>query len=50
MLGSINLIINNGVYVKLYLVEGILDKDDNMIKEFKIDEKRIYSEIIVKLI
>ncbi|AGX42340.1 cell division protein FtsI/penicillin-binding protein 2 [Clostridium saccharobutylicum] len=50
MLGSINSITNNGVYVKPYLVEGILDKDDNMIKEFKTDEKRIYSETTAKLI
>src|SRR5471030_1322687 len=42
--------INNGVYEKPYIVEGILDKDDNMVKEFKTDEKRIYSETTAKLI
>jgi len=50
MLGAINTITNNGVYEKPYIVEGILDKDDNMVKEFKTDEKRIYSETTAKLI
>ncbi|WP_460279783.1 penicillin-binding transpeptidase domain-containing protein [Clostridium sp. CTA-5] len=50
MLGAINTVINNGVYENPYLVEDILDKDDNIIKEFKTEEKKIYSEITSKLI
>ena len=50
MLGAINTITNNGVYTKPYIVEGILDKDDKVIKEFKSDKKRLYSETTAKLI
>ena len=50
MLGAINTITNNGVYEKPYIVEGILDKDDNVVKEFKTDKKRVYSETTAKLI
>lgn len=50
MLGAINTITNNGVYEKPYIIEGILDKNDNAIKEFKTDNKRVYSETTAKLI
>lgn len=50
MLGAINTVVNNGVYEKPYIVEGILDKDDNMIQEFKTDKKRVYSEMTSKLV
>ena len=50
MLGAINTITNNGIYKKPYIVEGILDKDDNVVKEFKTEEKKVYSETTAKLI
>lgn len=50
MLGAINTIVNNGVYEKPYIVESILDKDDNVVKEFKTDKKKVYSETTSKLI
>ncbi|SFC71668.1 penicillin-binding transpeptidase domain-containing protein [Clostridium uliginosum] len=50
MLGAINTIINNGVYEKPYIVEDILDKNDTVIKEFKTEEKKIYSKITSKLV
>lgn len=50
MLGAINTITNNGVYVKPYIAESILDKDNNLVKEFKTDKKRVYSETTAKLI
>ncbi len=50
MLGAINTITNNGVYEEPYIVESILDKNDNVVKEFKTDKKRIYSETTAKLI
>ena len=50
MLGAINTVVNNGVYEKPYIVEDILDKDDNIVKELKTDKKRIYSETTAKLI
>lgn len=50
MLGAINTITNNGIYEKPYIVEGILDKDENLIKEFKTDQKKIFSDTTAKLI
>jgi len=50
MLGAINTVVNNGVYEKPYIVEDILDKDDNVVKEFNTDKKRVYSETTAKLI
>ncbi len=50
MLGAINTVVNNGVYEKPYIVESILDKDDNVVKEFNTDKKRVYSETTAKLI
>ncbi|MCE5220386.1 MAG: penicillin-binding protein 2 [Clostridium sp.] len=50
MLGAINTVVNNGVYEKPYIVEDILDKGDNVVKEFETDKKRVYSETTAKLI
>lgn len=50
MLGAINTVTNNGIYIKPYIVEDILDKDDNIIKEFKTEERRIYSETTSKIL
>jgi cell division protein FtsI/penicillin-binding protein 2 len=50
MLGAINSIVNNGVYEKPYIVESILDKDDNVVKEFKTDEKRVFSDTTAKIV
>lgn len=50
MLGAINTITNNGVYEKPYIVESILDKDENTVKKFDTDKIRIYSETTAKLI
>jgi len=50
MLGAINTVVNNGVYEKPYIIESILDKDDNVVKEFNTDKKRVYSDTTAKLI
>lgn len=50
MLGAINAIVNNGVYEKPYIVESILDKDDNAIEDFKTDKKRVFSDTTAKLV
>lgn len=50
MLGAINTIVNNGIYEKPYIVEAILDKDENTVKEFKAETKKIYSETTAKLV
>lgn len=50
MLGAINTIVNNGIYEKPYIIEAILDKDENVIKEFNSEEKKVYSETTAKLV
>ncbi|EHI98373.1 Peptidoglycan glycosyltransferase [Clostridium sp. DL-VIII] len=50
MLGAINSVVNNGVYEKPYIVDSILDKDDNAIKTFKTDSKRVFSDTTSKII
>ena len=50
MLGAINTIVNNGVFEKPYVIEAILDKDENVIKEFSTEEKKIYSETTAKIV
>lgn len=50
MLGAINTITNNGVYTKPYIVEDVLGKDGEVIKEFTTDKKRVYSETTAKLV
>ena len=50
MLGAINTIVNNGVYEKPYIIEAVLDKDENVVKEFKGEETKVYSETAAKLV
>lgn len=50
MIGAINTVTNNGVYVKPYIIESILDKEDNIVKNFETEEKRIYSETTAKIL
>ena len=50
MLGAINTITNNGVYVKPYLVEGVLDKDNNIIEEFSSESTKVYNQITTSLL
>ncbi|WP_294371145.1 penicillin-binding protein 2 [uncultured Clostridium sp.] len=50
MIGAINTIVNNGVYIKPYIVEAVLDKNENIVKEFEGEKKRVYSEITAKLV
>lgn len=49
MAGLYNTIVNDGVYIKPYIVEAIVDNNDNVVKEFKEKEKRIFSETAAKL-
>lgn len=50
MIGAVNTIVNNGIYKKPYIIESILDKDDNVVKDFSSEEKKIYSETASKLV
>lgn len=49
MAGVYNTIANDGVYVKQTLVEDILDKDNNVIKEFKNEPMRVFSKTTAKI-
>lgn len=50
MAGAVNAIVNNGVYKKPYIVEAIVDKDNNIIEEFKTKTNKIYSETTSKMV
>jgi len=47
--GIYNTIVNDGIYVKPTFVEEIIDEEDNIIKEYKNEEVRIFSETASKL-
>lgn len=49
MAGLYNTIVNDGIYIKPTIVEAIIDNEDNIIKEFKEKETRIFSETAAKL-
>lgn len=49
MAGVYNTIANDGLYVKQTLVEEIIDKDDNTVKEFKNDKVRVFSQTTAKI-
>lgn len=48
--GAINAIVNDGVYIKPYLVEEILDDDDNVLEKISGEEKRVFSTITAKIV
>lgn len=49
MAGLYNTVVNNGVYIKPSIVEAIVDDNNGLIKEFKEDGNRIFSETAAKL-
>ncbi|HCW54821.1 MAG TPA: penicillin-binding protein [Clostridium sp.] len=50
MAGAVNTIVNNGVYVRPFIVEAILDKDNNIIKRIDTEKYRVYSETTSKIV
>jgi cell division protein FtsI/penicillin-binding protein 2 len=50
MLAATNSIVNDGVYVKPYIVESILDVDDNLVKNFDTEKKKVFSKTTSKII
>lgn len=48
--GLYNTVVNDGVYIKPSIVETIVDDNDGLIKEFKENENRIFSETASKLV
>lgn len=50
ILGAINTIVNDGIYVKPYLIEGLLDYNNNTIKSFEKDSKKVFSKTTCSLV
>ena len=50
ILGATNAIVNDGEYVKPYIVEDILDKDENIIQSFNTERNKVYSKTTSKLL
>lgn len=50
MLGAINTFVNNGVYVKPYILEGILDTEDKVIKEYNTKKEKLFTETTSKIL
>lgn len=50
MLAATNSIINDGVYVKPYILESILDTNDNEIKSLDTESKKVFSKTTSKII
>jgi len=50
MLAATNSIVNDGVYVKPYIVESIQDINDNPIKSFNTVTKKVFSKTTAKII
>lgn len=50
MAGAINTIVNNGIYVKPYIVENILDKNNRIIKSIESKSERVFSQTTAKIV
>lgn len=50
MLGAINAIVNDGTYVKPYIVDSIVDKNDTIVKKYEPETSKVYSKTTAKLI
>jgi len=48
--GAINAIINDGVYIKPYLLEEILDDNDNIVEKINSEDKRVFSTTTAKIV
>lgn len=44
ILGGVNTIVNDGIYVKPYIIESIVDENDEVIESFNTEEKNIFSK------
>lgn len=50
MVGAINSVVNNGVYVKPYIIDELVDINDNVLKKYETESKREFSEVTSKLV
>lgn len=44
MIGAVNAIVNDGLYVKPYILEEIIDNEDKPINKFEVTPTRVFSE------
>jgi cell division protein FtsI/penicillin-binding protein 2 len=49
MAGLYNTVVNDGVYIKPTIVESIVDDNDNIVKEFKEEQVRVFSQTAARL-
>lgn len=50
MVGAVNTIINNGTYVKPYIIDSFIDNNDNIVDTFSSKESNVFSETTSKLV
>jgi cell division protein FtsI/penicillin-binding protein 2 len=50
ILGATNTIVNNGIYVRPYIIESTIDSEDNVIEDFKTEQYKVFSDTTSKLI
>ena len=50
MLGAINTFVNDGIYVKPYVIESILDNDDKVVKNYDTKKERIFTQTTSKIV
>lgn len=48
--GAINAIINDGIYIKPYLLEEILDDNDKVVEKINSEDKRVFSTTTSKIV
>ena len=48
--GAINAVVNDGVYIKPYLIEAIVDEENNVIETIQNEENRIFTSTTSKLV
>lgn len=50
MIGAINAVVNDGIYVKPYILQTIIDNNNNAIEIHTVEEKKIFSETTSKIV
>lgn len=50
MAGVMGTIANDGIYTKPTIVEEIVDKDDNVVKKYEGEQRRVFSETTAKIV
>lgn len=48
--GAINAVVNDGIYVKPYIIENIIDNNGNIIESEKTEEKRVFSDTTSEIV